>query len=52
LKEGAPQEWNRVRDPEMVQRMVGDFNTNPGQWRETSDYEEHLLWRQIPEPPH
>jgi hypothetical protein len=51
FKQGAPQEWNRVRDPAMVQRMVSDFNLNPGQWREMSDYEEQLLWFPPAEPP-
>jgi hypothetical protein len=51
FKQGAPQEWNRVRDPAMVQRMVDDFNANPGQWREMADYQEQLLWYPPGEPP-
>lgn len=51
FKQGAPQEWNRVRDPAMVQRMVDDFNASPGQWREMPDYQEQLLWYPPGEPP-
>jgi hypothetical protein len=51
FKQGAPQEWNRVRDPATVQRLVDDFNGNPDRWREVSPYEEHRLWTPPPEPP-
>lgn len=51
FKQGAPQEWNRVQDSAMAQRLLEDFNANPDRWREMTPYEEQLLWGPPPEPP-
>jgi hypothetical protein len=51
FKQIAPLEWQRVRDQATIDRIVADYNANPGLWREMPPFRQEQLWRPRPEPP-